>query len=238
MTTAALEPDRASIEVFVNALLRYAGNDGFISLRAFLENESTAFQSQLWSNRLNGKGLTHIVASATDIARRAANNPQAAVFCPPLAVFSNPTSAKEADLKRGLGLSVELDRNPTDALARVESVLGTATCVVRSGGIAAEGEPKLHAHWRLSQPAEDAGLAKLKQARRLATAIAGGDTSNVPVVHPIRWPGSWHRKAEPRLCEIQRVDPDVEIDLDEALAALTAAAPEEKAEWCGNGADH
>jgi hypothetical protein len=65
--------------------------------------------------------------------------------------------------------------------------------------------------------------------------LVGADPTNKTVVHPLRWPGSWHRKAEPpRLCRIERCDPDVEIDLDEALAALKAAVgalpPEDKPE--------
>ena len=51
---------------------------------------------------------------------------------------------------------------------------------------------------------------------------------NKPVCHPIRWPGSWHRKAAPRLCEIAALEPDREINLDAALAALQAAAPQTK----------
>ena len=41
----------------------------------------------------------------------------------------------------------------------------------------------------------------------------------------MRWPGSWHRKGTPRLCEIVTVNLDAEIDLDAALTALQAAAP-------------
>ena len=46
-------------------------------------------------------------------------------------------------------------------------------------------------------------------------------------MHPIRWPGSWHRKAEPRLCVIETADPDREIVLELALEALEAATPAE-----------
>ena len=92
---------------------------------------------------------------------------------------------------------------------------------------AATGEiqDKLHLHWRLCVPARGADLAKLKQARNLATGLVGGDPSNKPVCHPIRWPGSWHRKAAPVLCQIKEQNPDQEIDLANALAALTTAAP-------------
>ena len=88
-----------------------------------------------------------------------------------------------------------------------------------------ESDDKLHLHWRLAKPARDGDLAKLKQARDLAARLVGGDPSNKPVCHPIRWPGSWHRKAEPRLCQIRTLNADNEIDLDAALAALEKAAP-------------
>ena len=68
----------------------------------------------------------------------------------------------------------------------------------------------------------------LKRARQLAAELVGGDPSNKPVCHPIRWPGSWHRKHDPVLCRIEEQNPDCEIDLDAAVAALEAATPSEK----------
>src|SRR5262249_8105323 len=90
-----------------------------------------------------------------------------------------------------------------------------------------EIEDKLHAHWRLKKPARGHDIAKLKRARRIATELVGGDTSNVPACHPIRWAGSWWRKATPaRLCEIESTDHlDNELHLDAALAALEAFTP-------------
>src|SRR5262249_24907448 len=111
-----------------------------------------------------------------------------------------------------------------------------ATLVVRSGGqwtdpATGEVEDKLHAYWRLKEPAQGEDLKKLKELRRLAHVIVGGDLSNVPINHPIRWPGSWHRKDTPRLCEIVSTDHlDNEIDLDVALAALEAVAPQPREE--------
>ena len=83
---------------------------------------------------------------------------------------------------------------------------------------------KLHLHWRLAQPARGANLAKLKALRALAARLVGGDPSNMPIVHPIRWAGSWWRKCDPaKLCAIEAIDADREIDLDPALAILEAA---------------
>ena len=68
--------------------------------------------------------------------------------------------------------------------------------------------------------------AKLKKARALASAIAGADPSGVPINHPIRWPGSWHRKGTPKLCKIVELNTEIEIeDLDDAIAVLGTATP-------------
>jgi hypothetical protein len=234
-----LEPDRDQIEIFVDALFRHAGEGGgYVSLRSFLTNNKVL--KPIRAVMMNGNGsLIKLIDVAEDLARRAANNQEPAVFCPPIAVFqsSEGWQAREQDLFKGLALSVECDEHPDEARWQLEEILGPATAVVRSGGtwMSEEGpKDKLHLHWRLKQPAMGDALAKLKQARDLATTIVGADPSNIPAVHCLRWPGSWHRKGEPRLCEIFTVNPDAEIDLDAALAALEAAAP---AQARGNGGE-
>jgi len=223
--TTPLEPDRDQIGTFVDAIFRHAGPRGFVSIRSFLEEEDKPFRINATS--LAG-GLPFLIDVAEDDARRAAQNPKPVVFCPPLAVFVDKDHAREQDLVAGLALSVECDQHPQEARTRLEELLGPATIVVRSGGRWGNGsgsEDKLHLHWRLAQPAQGEDLAKLKQARDLAARIVGGDPSNKPVCHPIRWPGSWHRKAEPRLCDIDTIYPNAEIDLDDALDVLIKAAP-------------
>ena len=221
-----LEPDRDQIEQFVNAIFRHAGSQGFVAVRSFLEGNDKPFR--LSGTALTG-GLRFLIDVAEDDARRAAQHPQPVVFCPPLAIFSNKDRAREQDIAEGLALSVECDEHPQEARETLEKILGPATVVVKSGGRWTNGngkdDDKLHVHWRLARPARDSDLAKLKQGRDLAARIVGGDPSNKPVCHPIRWPGSWHRKAEPRLCEIETLHTEAEIDLDAAIAALRAAAP-------------
>ena len=223
-----LEPDRDQLEIFVDALFRRAGDKGFVAVRSFHEGADKPFR--LSAANLSG-GLRFLIDVAEDDARRAAQNPKPVVFCPPLAVFGNRDHAREQDLLEGLALSVECDQHPGEARTTLEDLLGPATVVVESGGTWVNGgntsENKLHLHWRLARPATGKALAALKQARDLAAALVGGDPSNKPVCHPIRWPGSWHRKAEPRLCEIAQVNADVEIELEVALARLEAASPPE-----------
>ncbi len=225
----ALEPDRDQLAAFVKALFCHAGKQGFVSLRAYHEHDQSTFR--ITPTRLSG-GLGFLVEAAVDDARRAAQNPKAVVFCPPVAVFSNSDHAGKADVLAGPALTVDCDKFPSAARTKLQEILGPATVVVHSGGewtdpTTGEIEPKCHLHWRLARPATGPQLAVLEKARKIANAIVGGDATNSPISHPIRWPGSWHRKADPRLCSIVEHNPNVEINLDNALAALIAEAPEE-----------
>src|SRR5262245_29015931 len=227
-----LEPNRDQIEIFVQGMFRHCNGGGVVSLRAFYENgDKSSFR--ITDIKLTG-GLPFLIEAAEDDARRAANDPKPVVFCPPVATFAPTGRAREQDLLEAPVLSIELDQKPRTALATLEQLLGPATLVVRSGGVwvnpeTGEAEDKLHAHWRLKEPARATDITKLKRARRIATELVGGDTTNVPACHPIRWPGSWHRKAKPRMCEIVSTDHlDNEIDLDLALQALEDIAPQPK----------
>jgi hypothetical protein len=227
-----LEPNRDQLEIFVEGMFRHCGTDGVVSLRAFFENGAKK-PFRITNVPLTG-GLPFLIEAAEDDARRAANDPQSVVFCPPVAIFQSTGRAREQDLLEAPVFSVELDQNPRAALERLERLLGFATLVVRSGGTwtnptTGEVEDKLHAHWRLKKTARGADITKLKRARQIATTLIGGDPTNIPACHPIRWPGSWHRKQTPRLCELEGTDHlDNELDLDLALAALEAVAPQSK----------
>jgi hypothetical protein len=229
-TQEPLEPDRDQIEIFIDALFRHAGTEGYISLRSFREDDSG-------KPRITGTalvvGFKYLADAAEDDARRAAQHPAPSVFCPPIAVFSNKDQAREQDCLKGLALSVECDDRAQQALDRLDPLLGPPTLVVASGGrwtdkATGEQHDKLHLHWRLREPASGDDLQALKHARDLATRLVGGDPSNKSVVHPIRWAGSWHRKAAPRMCRIIADNADQEIDLADALAALLAASPREQ----------
>jgi hypothetical protein len=90
-----------------------------------------------------------------------------------------------------------------------------------------ELEKKLHAYWRLAEPTQTPEEhAQLKRARKLACDFVGGDASAVPLAHPIRWAGTWHRKnlAEPKLAEIVEENAEAEIILEDALAELEGLA--------------
>ena len=163
-------------------------------------------------------------------ARFAANASDALVFSSPIATFRDRNGAAERGLACGLAISVDLDTgNTIRARERLEGLLGPATMVVASGGIWTDpktGEVflKLHLHWRLSEPTRDPDdHARLKLARRLACALVGADGSGQSPVHPLRWPGTWHRKDIPQLARIIARNPGAEVHLPIALDALETA---------------
>ena len=225
------EADRKSVEAFVAALFRHAGSETFISLRAFDDTKNT--------RPLFIEGVK--VGDPELIERICARVAQAAkvttphVFCSPICTFQTATGAKATDLAEGLALSVECDERAEAALIKLTTVLGEPTIVVESGGWwlnpeTEQLEPKLHLHWRLRTPTRSKEEhQKLRAARDAATQLVGGDVSNKPIVHPMRWPGSWHCKAEPRLACIVGGDPEKEIDLDEALQKLPQVELQRKA---------
>lgn len=236
-----LPVDAAQLVAFFDATCRYADAGTFLSLRAFYDDASEVFAV---SGHQVPEDLTLLHPQITAMASRAALAGRPVVFAPPLATFSSLKNATEADLANGLCLSVELDQTPTAARLKLESLLGPATVVVSSGGEWLEAETgelhdKLHLHWRLNEPTRmRADHLRLKEARAMAAELVGGDRSNKPIVHPIRWPGSWHRKGTPRLARIVTLT-DVELDLSESLERLQEAVAvlPRPAAATSNGAD-
>jgi predicted P-loop ATPase len=226
--TDRLEPDREALGLFINLMFKRASPDGYISLRLFPDKGSQEEKAiDIEAIRVGDKDLLGI---AVIRARQAATWHEPAVFCPPVATFKNHQSAKTDNLCEGPCLSVECDQSPCSARVRLEILLGPATAVVASGGewtnpATGEIEPKVHLHWRLKKPTSTRpDHALLYEARALATTLIGGDTTNKSIVHPIRWPGSVHRKGTPRLAKIVASSDDNEINLADAVERLRDAA--------------
>jgi hypothetical protein len=226
---ARLTADRDQIATFVDALFRYATPEGcWVSLRSFFHDDARP-PADIRAVAL-AKGLPGLVAAATARATYVANLGEPTVFAPPICTFKAPKPASEENLAEGLAISVECDEHPTVARQLLTGLLGLPTLVIASGGSwtdpdTGELQDKLHAHWRLREPTRDPDEhQRLKRARRIAALLAGSDKTATPMVHPLRWPGSWHLKGAPRLATIIDINPDAEIDLDDALHELETAS--------------
>jgi hypothetical protein len=228
--TGPLTPDASQLATFHEALFRYADSESYVSLRVFPDRGAKGGAAV----HVEGvrAGAENLLTAAARVATKAARWIEPAVFAPPVATFTNAERAAERDLANGLTLTVECDARPSAARAQLARVLGPPTLEVESGGTwvdpaTGEVQAKVHVHYRLTEPtATPEDHARLKRARALATAHVGGDASNKTIVHPLRWPGSWHRKHEPaRLARIVGGDPESELDLADALERLDAVAP-------------
>jgi len=177
-----------------------------------------------------GADLKEVISRAAKGAGRVANTADPGVFAPPIATFQDAKRARTADLANGLAISVEIDAgSPEMARLRLEAILGPVTIACRSGGDwiddrTGEVHPKMHLHWRLSEPTrEPVDHQLLQDARWLAAVLVGADRSAAPSAHPLRWPDSWNRKAHPRLSEIAHENEQAEVHLVEALERLQEA---------------
>jgi hypothetical protein len=228
-----LEPNVPELHQFIDAMFCRAGQKGYVSSRAYTDDKSNEV-FRITPVSLEG-GLARLKETAEKDARDAAKAPKPVVYCPPIVVLKNNNGAKEDDILLGLALTVDCDKHdPRKGLTLLSRHLGSPTVEVKSGGkgtdpFTGQVYDKLHSHWRLRRPAATKDeLRKLKKLRKLAAELVDGDRSSVPPHHPIRWPGSIHRKGEPTLCVIETLRPDREIDLDTALAALKVATGERK----------
>ena len=208
-------------------MFKYATPGSYVSLRAF--RGDTGKPTSITAVKIADGSHEALIDAAIDEALKAARHAAKPVFAPPVATFSSHRYATEEKTVDGLDIALELDERPRQSLDRIVGLLGPATMVIASGGQwidpdTSEIEPKLHAHWRLNKPASGEGeLELLKDARSYAVDLIAGDVTHKPYVHPIRWPGSWHRKGEPKLCLIVDYNPDREIDLVEAHDILQQA---------------
>ncbi|MGO4336027.1 DUF3987 domain-containing protein [Labrys sp. KB_33_2] len=226
-----LKADPDQVLTFLNAVFRRCKvGEGNYALRAFehsAEGRCVLRQAVPFDRML--KGI--LVEAANVIAARSA---PPAVLSPPVCIFGNETrdgksTATERNVLAAPAIVIDLDKAPRAGLEAARTVLGPPTLVVQSGGlwVASDGEqqPKLHVYWRLKTPASsDQEKIDLKRARRLAALISGGDRTAAALSHPLRLPGSWHTKGEPRLCHVIENNVEAEVGLSDALALLQAEA--------------
>jgi hypothetical protein len=223
---STLIPNAEAIESFCLAMFKHAQPSGFVSLRAFHDDGKS--DKSIFIEPIS-VGNPNFIDVTVERARQAAAWHRPAVFCPPVMTFKTADNAKTENILEGVAVSVECDKRPTDALNKLRLMLGEPTIVSASGGEwenpdTGEVERKLHLHWRLQEPTRTyQDHARLREARDIATRLVGGDPSAIPLVHPLRWPGSWHRKKEPRLAEIVSQS-DHEIGLSTALDSLREVA--------------
>lgn len=221
-----LAADKKQVSLFVETIFKNCRSGGApmggrIAMRAFRQHGGKPVLLE-WEP-LGDKPVSRAAELATRVAQRPGED--SAAFCPPVCLFNETGRASEADVAACPVIVADLDEQPDEGRRLLESILGPPILVVASGGVWTDPEghrrDKVHLYWRLTNPAVTADDRRALRAVRKSVAIlAGGDESAVALCHPMRWPGSWHTKDEPRLCRIVGGDRDREIDLASAAAAM------------------
>jgi hypothetical protein len=217
-SSPSLEADAIALDQFVGLLFRYADERTFVSWRAFPDDADKGAPVFIESSIVTDDTRTLARPRPTG-RRKAAQFPRPAVFCPPIATFTSAKRARELDLANGLALSVECDAHPQQRARAPRAAPGSGDCRRRLWrGLARSRDPGSAREAASALAARRADVGRrvaraLKRARILATRLVGGDATNIPAVHPIRWPGSWHRKGVPRLARIVTSAGDRELEL-------------------------
>jgi hypothetical protein len=229
--SAPLIPDREQVTRFVDALFKRADPAGYVALRVFRDKRGGSWEAAIKSGDVR-LGDPNLITKFLAWAELAATHGEPAVFSPPMSTFIVGDRARLLDLHEGLAVIVELDERPRSSLDAVAVHLGRPTLAIESGGLwtdpkTGEIEPRIHAYWRLAAPTRTMDEHQdLRMARRLVCDLVAADTSAVPLVHPLRCAGSWHRKAEqPRLARIVEEN-DVDLDLQDTLRRLRSIPDE------------
>jgi hypothetical protein len=95
-----------------------------------------------------------------------------------------------------------------------------------------EAGHKIHAYWRLTEPATGPAIDAVCKAREAAALAFGGDPAFKQPAQVIRIPGSVHRKGAPVLVRLRTVRPEVEYSLSaitDSLVKYTTADNEQRA---------
>lgn len=221
-------PDPAAIAAFLEVVFGYC--DGLIPVRGFVDLGQGVDKRphNIWIPA--DASAPELLATYAAWAAREGT----AVYVIPGTVAGHGEARAEHVLRMQAAV-VDLDAGDVDAkLEHLIRHLGPPTLLVESGGRTAEGAAKLHAWWRLTEPAEAEDLARLCALRGEIADKVGGDPHFRSAHQPIRVPGTVYRKGgAERAVAIRRHDSRREADLAEfadAVAAMPFLAGQERAQ--------
>lgn len=211
-------PDHGMISVFADVVFSYC--EGFAPVRALAEKGAP-----------DAPPHTPFVAADHDLGAKLAMQADwaagagMALFVAPGTVAA-PADARAESIAQTQVVLLDLDHG--DIAAKRDHVvrhIGPPTLEVASGGVTAEGQRKLHLHWRLTEPAEGEDIVTVCRARQMLAAKVGGDPAFRSAHQPIRVAGSVHAKnGVRRLVEIL-AHTSRDYDLGELIEAIIAMPP-------------
>ena len=212
-----IAPDIEQIATFLEVVFGYC--DGLIPVRGFVD------QGQGLDTKPHNIWVPadrHAAASLSAYATWAAREGSAVYVIP--GTVAEQGQARAEHVLQMQTVVVDLDAGDIAAkLAHLVHHLGAPTLLVESGGRTAEGAAKLHAWWRLTEPAEGEDLARVCALRGEIAEKVGGDLHFRSAHQPIRVPGTVHQKhGVQRRVTILEHHPRVEVEFPDFAAAVAA----------------
>jgi hypothetical protein len=226
--TGAPTINHGAIATFLDVVFGYC--DGLIPVRGFID-QGQGIDSRPHNIWIPADG--HAAESLGAFAAWAARGGSAVYVIPGTVAERNQARAEHVVQMQAA--VVDLDTGDVAAkLAHLVQHLGAPTLLVESGGRTAAGAAKVHAWWRLTEPAEGADLARLCALRGEIADKVGGDPHFRSAHQPIRVPGTLYRKGgAERVVTIRQYVPEREVDLREfadAVAAMPFMPGQERAQ--------
>jgi hypothetical protein len=212
-----IAPDIEQIAAFLDVVFGYC--DGLIPVRGFVDQgqglETKPHNIWVPADR-------HAAGSLSAYATWAAREGSAVYVIP--GTVAEQGQARAEHVLQMQTVVVDLDAGDIAAkLAHLVHHLGAPTLLVESGGRTAEGSAKLHAWWRLTEPAEGEDLARVCALRGEIAEKVGGDLHFRSAHQPIRVPGTVHQKhGVQRRVTIREQHPRVEVELPDFAAAVAS----------------
>ena len=212
-----ISPDIEQIAAFLDVVFGYC--DGLIPVRGFVD-QGQGFDTK--PHNIWVPADRHAAASLSAYAAWAAREGSAVYVIP--GTVAEQGHARAEHVLQMQTVVVDLDAGDVAAkLAHLVHHLGAPTLLVESGGRTAEGAAKLHAWWRLTEPAEGVDLARVCALRGEIAEKVGGDLHFRSAHQPIRMPGTVHQKhGMQRRVIIREHHPRIEAELPDFAAAVAA----------------
>jgi P4 family phage/plasmid primase-like protien len=206
--------DRAAISQYANIVI--AGLGGFVPVRLLAEKGDSQKPQLKWfvADQTFGEKL------AAE-AERAAKHRRATYAIP--GVVAQSGQAKAHQVVAMQTICADLDTGDIAAkLRHLKNYVGEPSMVVASGGLTDEKQEKVHAYWKLNEPAVDADVKRVCGLRDEIIRRVGTDPSFQSAHQPIRVAGSLYRKGGTRkLVEIREIN-HREYDLAELAKRIEA----------------
>lgn len=208
-----------TVRAYLTRLFAYVdfGESDYLSLRQYGE-KGTPQEGAVINTLYVQPALDDATDWTIKTARRCARHDLACFIIP--AVLKT-ASGDAAAVELFTSVLIDIDTgNTAEKRAFLESAIGPASMVVKSGGRTDSGHEKLHLYWLLKEPTD--AVDRVARIRLMLAEHGGGDRAIGRAHQPIRVPGSVNcKRGEAVAVTLETTEHEYELsDLEERIAEM------------------